>query len=340
MVLKAGQRAGNMIVPLSNMTKRTKLIDLTLDYTGTPLNSLSNVTKHYAKAIFYADSLGNWFMNADISLAADIPTGTNFGLKITGILSKNATNLNPVLDVYIDDSTYISANPQAIINPNNNLIAVSFASTTGESGKSITLNLRDIPLNAEPTTYTISSNMEARASADVYIDHGTALAGGVVGGSNGSGIATGRIGSIVEWSGAGDFDPSSTSFTDWTNASLTLNKGRWNIVADINCYLGLFNNFLTGARVDLYLEIVNGTTRLKNQAKGMFNAAAYDSTGTGTYQSQAGTLSFNFVYDVPSDGYVVKIRGKKSTTGTAASFGATAANSGDIRSHFYATLIG
>lgn len=158
----AGQRAGNMIVPLSNMTKRSKQVSITV--TG------ENWETTRAVAIFYADSSNNWRMKFSAKGTIS-PTTTNITLTIANILSKNVSGFYQAITVWWGTN----ATMRAEIHPNSNTITADVGTSDGN------LSLHgDIELDSEPLTYTIPANMEASASADVYIEPASEGVSGLV----------------------------------------------------------------------------------------------------------------------------------------------------------------
>lgn len=322
----AGQRAGNMIIPLSNMTKRTKQIPITV--TGT------NWTTTRAVAIFYSDSSNNWRMKFNIRGIIS-PTTTNITLTIANILSKNVSGLYQAITVWWGTNAIM----RSVVFPNSNTISADVGTADGN------LSLfGDIELDTEPLTYTTPANMEARASADIYIDHGTYLSAGVVGGSNGNGIVAGRIGSIIQATAMTDYEVPDTTFTKWNNNDNSLitlpYKGRWQVVANINVLVAIAHNSPAGARLDVNTEIVGGSSpaRIANQSR--LSGIALANATTSNYVMNVSVHAYNFILDNTTDNYPLWIRGRYVSSGSAVRQSTTLSNASDRNSNFYAMLIG
>lgn len=151
-------------------------------------------------------------------------------------------------------------------------------------------------------------------------------------------VIAGDVGEMVTWSTppVDSVSTFTTSYSDWTNASITLSKGRWLIQAQIQT---LFETSTTVAdRGYAIVAITDASNNIvddgKNYMERSLNARCQT---TGQLGSVMGCLAFSIVKDVTAESTVYKIRGRKiDTTGTG---WAGCYNSANYRSTFFAVRI-
>lgn len=173
---KLGIYNNNVFIPYTATTKQSKWIDITItDGTRAVVASIK-----LAKAVFYADSTGKWFMDACFSLTANLTTGSNCSLTFSNITFLDTTDAYGACYCYVSSTAHQTAGDQlTYVIPNTSTLTINFAaSVTGANGLFILGNLSRIPLKQEPTTYTISANMEGVLAANVFIPQ---VASGVTG---------------------------------------------------------------------------------------------------------------------------------------------------------------
>lgn len=146
---------------------------------------------------------------------------------------------------------------------------------------------------------------------------------------SGSAVPTGFIGEKITWASA----PSSQNFTteaDWTNASIVLTSGIWQVFASISCLY--FTGNTSGDSGRLTVKITDSSNTVVQEMEksiGIKTAGNVDVSTTGV-------LTFNFIANLNSS-TTYKIRAVKTdSTGTGFS---TVYNQASFRSQFYAVRI-
>ena len=166
MTINIGQRAGSTIAPVSSYTKRTKELT-TVSITAS--TSVSNVTGVVSKCFFYADSAGIWRMSGTIKFVADLATTSAWYVTIDNVVFYSSTKFYQSIGGYVDDTDFIAKAITTVAVPNEaRIIMLSTSTTTGETGRDISLTFCDVLLNAEPTTYTTAANMENVQNISAY----------------------------------------------------------------------------------------------------------------------------------------------------------------------------
>jgi len=178
MTIKLGVPTSNVFVPYTAATKQTKWIDITItDGTRAVVASVK-----FAKAVFYADSNGQWFMDASFSLTANLTTGSNCSLTFSNITFLDTTDSYGACYCYVSSTAHQTAGDQlTYVLPNTSTLTINFAaSVTGANGLFILGNLSRIPLKQEPTTYTTTANMEGVLPVNVFIPSASATESGLI----------------------------------------------------------------------------------------------------------------------------------------------------------------
>lgn len=160
----------NSIVPISSFTKRTKTINFA------SYISASGWTVPNASIIFFSDSLGVWW--AQISANLLLTSGTVTGL--TDFTFANVTFENNEVGqalavTLIDRGVGYIATTAGLAMDNANTIRV------GSSGNyDAAIISGTVRLASEPTTYTVSANMENPCDVVAYIPPASASSSGIV----------------------------------------------------------------------------------------------------------------------------------------------------------------
>jgi len=326
-----GIRNSNIIVPYTAATKRSKQVDIT--FTGSNLATIL-----MAKAIFYADSAGAWRMRFNIAYT---PTATAVSETITltnistaGLAASqvfSATNSTAAQSVLY---SVVSAASPAVM-------SVAFSATTSSNREFS----GDIALGAEPTAYTTAANMEGALPVDVYIPPASAGIAGLVnnvagntagtpilGKTDGAAVAAGYVGEKITWVSAPATQVLTTSVADWTNAYITLPKGRWELVAGISAIY--ITGITSGSDGFAYACITDSSNNILNEMENIISAGY--SSGTVSVFTRA-VIPLSTIVDVALDNTVYKIRVKRSdNSGTGSG---SVENASVVRSRFYAIRI-
>ena len=166
----------NSMVPLANFLKQTKQIAMvkTTDITATATvgASLGTYTVSRAVATFYADSNNIWHMKFNVAVVGDSGLRSDVTINFVNAVFKNVSNFYQSASLVIDTPTIGNAYAE----PGTGNIIISHAEAT-TSTYSIS---GDLELNADPTAYTLTANMEAAGNVVAYIPPASATTGGVV----------------------------------------------------------------------------------------------------------------------------------------------------------------
>jgi hypothetical protein len=154
----------------------------------------------------------------------------------------------------------------------------------------------------------------------------------IVGRKNGSSVGAGYVGEKITWATPpGSTQSLTTSFADWTNAFITLNKGLYLIQA--NVALDYTTGNVAGNQGNSYAQITDSSNSVIQE----MDKAIFFTTSAAISARFLGFIPFSFVANVTTDGTIYKIRVKRtdvSGTGTA-----TVYNVDSARSEFFAIRI-
>lgn len=176
-----GSPRGNVILPITAVTKQTKVLSLikTTDITATAVtgDTIDTYTVSDANALFYSDSLGNWRMRFNIALA--VASGTRTVVTITFAKTSIVTDstsgfFQSVVGVYNDGSA--PRTTSAYFAANNRIININHASAT-TTGYWVS---GDVALQQDPTDYTTAANLEGVANVSAYIPPASGTTPGIV----------------------------------------------------------------------------------------------------------------------------------------------------------------
>ena len=165
-----GSPSGNVIVPVANLQKRSKVVDnAVLALTAvTNLSALSNVA---AYGYCYADSTGKWFLYAEGQFTSTLSTGTASVFSIAGVVFKNDTTGGSQHQLCnIDISSTATIYNICVVNTGN--IEIGHANIN--AARTIRFQL-DSRLESEPTWY--AANAEGAPSVAAYIPSASATPG-------------------------------------------------------------------------------------------------------------------------------------------------------------------
>ena len=149
--------------------------------------------------------------------------------------------------------------------------------------------------------------------------------------TDGTAVPAGYIGEVVTWTTPPTTQSLTTTLTDWTNAFITLNKGRWLINVQVSA--SYFSGTTTGADGGTEVQITNSSNSIIQNMDNVFSGGK----STGQSIIARGTLSFSAVVDVSSDGTIYKIRARYFDN--AGSGSGAVENGPDIRSRFFAVRL-
>jgi hypothetical protein len=166
-----GIRSGNVLVPYVSVTKQTKWLDINTYVTISGATTPSGRTKSsgVAFARFSADSAGQWYMEAEISITLS-DTVTAVVLAIAGVTFKTGIN-QAMSHISIDGRAYAYA-------VGNN---IQIESTAAAGTHVVSAN---VMLQSEPTWTSLGTTavaaLEGVIAADVYIAPASASEVGLV----------------------------------------------------------------------------------------------------------------------------------------------------------------
>jgi hypothetical protein len=160
---------------------------------------------------------------------------------------------------------------------------------------------------------------------------GAYAAGMAPGATNGAAIAAGYVGEKITWTSAPTTQALTTSFADWTNATITLTAGTWLVTANIAVYYAT----ATTAGAEGYTQ-VRITDTSNNIIQEQDNILFVGKAVSGTALNFRGTLSFGFVANLSSS-TTYKIRAAAlNNSGTGSG---NIENEASFRSRFFAVRI-
>jgi len=158
-----GVRGVNSIVPLDDITQKTK--EVTLDITGT--TDYSSALQSTGMA--YADSDGNWRLIFNIDMTRT-SSSTSINVSVAGVtfIGNSGVSASALGGSWLTDVTLAGTNPSS---SNIAVLAVSSFTRVKVSG--------DVPLTTKPTW--ADANVEAGPALSAYIPEATASLSGIVG---------------------------------------------------------------------------------------------------------------------------------------------------------------
>jgi hypothetical protein len=304
-----GIRNNNVILPYNATTKRTKEVALTV----TSAQAGWSTTR--AVGVFYADSNGVWRLRFNITGSITPTTLTTTTLTISNVAFKAGTN--QACSGFWGNNATIT--PRVIALGSGGDIQVDSSSASSVAGVNVS---GDVELNAEPTTYTTSANMEGVIAADVFIvpasagvsgivnntsgntagtpikgkTDGVAVSAGYVGETPGATTRTGAGGNAYDIRATTSFDASGTALV-----SVTLNKGV----------------YLVGA----VTQVINTGATPRNVGYWFTIGGIQVSADFSTLAGASGALSFVAIPMMPmiitADSTVVTLSGQFNSTGTS-----------------------
>jgi hypothetical protein len=221
-----GLRSGNVIVPYTSVTKRTKQVSLTIT---------SNVggndwTTAAAVGLAYADSSGSWRLvfNIDGTFASTL---TSAKILINGVVFSATGSTSQPVSVLVGGTSPFTGSGQTT---QNSTEILGFGAATATAWRFS----GDVALASEPTW--AAANMEGVIAADVYIAPASAGTAGLVnnvagnttgtpilGRTDGAAIGAGYVGEIKESIITGASVPTSANRGDV--ATLALTAGIWEV---------------------------------------------------------------------------------------------------------------
>jgi hypothetical protein len=220
-----GIRSGNVIVPYTSVTKRTKQVSLTIT---------SNVggndwTTAAAVGLAYADSSGSWRLvfNIDGTFASTL---TSAKILINGVVFSATGVTSQPVSILVGGTSPFTGSGQTTQNSSEILgFGVATATAWRFSG--------DVALASEPTW--AAANMEGVIAADVYIAPASAGTAGLVnnvagnttgtpilGRTDGAAIASGYVGQKIDFTSRATTTANGT-WTSNTSALCSLGIGTW-----------------------------------------------------------------------------------------------------------------
>jgi preprotein translocase subunit Sec61beta len=204
----AGLKSGNHIVPYSQTTKRTEIIDLSTGIAAS-WSGAGTLTLHYATGYAYADSNDVWKLNFNIA-AYNSVAFTSDSITIDGVVFQNASQGFQPLRTMQNGAPATNQCTDAYTANNGSTITVRHA-----TANSAFVVSGDVILASEPTW--ASANLEASTDASVWIEPASSTQAGLLsyyeefedgsptiadGGTTPSAVVRGiRIGKLVTISG-------------------------------------------------------------------------------------------------------------------------------------------
>ena len=347
-----GSPTGNTIVPVSNFTKQTKEIALTVT------SAQAGWATTRAVGIFYADSLGNWRLRFNIKGTFTSAVLTTIVASIGGVAFKSGFTQSIsgwwgagfFQDAYASGATGTIALDMP--NSSGGGVTVSYVYFSG-----------DVELDSEPTTYTIAANMEGNVNVAAYFPPASGATAGLVDGNaatwngvktfasapltdsigektatngvqilgrtSGTAIAAGYVGEKVNWNNPAT-QTLTTSYVDWTNAYITLSAGVWLVLANVS--MVYYTAASSGAQGNAAAIITDSSNNIISICDKSISTTAAAATSVRII----GVLPFSFVSSVNST-TVYKIRiAKADRVGVGSGLGFNELN---VFSDFFAVRI-
>lgn len=169
-----GSPSGNVLVPVANLQKRTKQLDISAAVT---CNDGTSISTKQVEAIFFADSAGKWWMQVsskiDFSAETDL-TGNTLSFAIGANFASSPANQVLTFAAY---SGAVALQAAA-------LVTDGAAATMSFSGSVSTIRYVRfsgcVALADEPTSYTTAANMEGAPNVAAYVPSASASVAGLV----------------------------------------------------------------------------------------------------------------------------------------------------------------
>ena len=166
-----GSPTGNVIVPVSNFTKKTKQLDISsaIAITGTNIASPVNTR---SVAIFYSDATSPtpiWRMRFNIRWTFTSANITTITTTFTGLTFKSGTYQNL-------SATFTGSAIPALSYTDGSTIVSSQASTSSTA----VILAGDVELDADPTAFTTAANLESNVNVAAYVPSASASSAGLV----------------------------------------------------------------------------------------------------------------------------------------------------------------
>ena len=231
-----GQKgSGNVIVPVTNLTKRTKELALTVT------SAVTGWTVVRAVGIAYADSAGAWRLAFNVMGTVSSASLSNVSATLAGFVFKNV-GYQTITAVDITTAGagwrgYASPGASILVMDRTSAITIASVSMSG-----------DVELDAEPTwasvgAYTALTALEGVANIAAYIPFGQA---GMPGEEK------------IEYAPS-EVYTTSTAVFDWSGSNVTLGVGTWDLTMSVNYALRIDSG--TGALYGfLYIRDTSNNT--------------------------------------------------------------------------------
>ena len=280
-----GSPTGNVIVPVSNFTKRTKEIALTTADVVAGTN-VSSITAAAGSIICYADSLGNWKAKGNLQVNATMAS-SSLGWEIS-LQYLSFPAFTQEVGVVLLQNTIPITGGVAVASSSTVKITASSSSSPGSANMIYTF---DVMLASEPTTYTTAANLEGNVNVAAYFPNAIpGTTAGIVPTAGLPGNITGSVpgaGTIGEISMVGTVRNGTGGLTYSTRGTATV-TGTYTAVASITLNIGVYlvsyqlvcNQASQTHDINSYLAI--GTTQITNIQDTSFP--------TGEWVTQTGCL--------------------------------------------------
>ena len=170
-----GSPSGNVLVPVANLQRRTKVLTTTdLTCTGSDAGGAdAGFSLVDASIIFYRDSASKWRMKGNLGCTVSSGSRTYYRLSITGVTFKDVNTA--IRQPCAGNSLQVVVN-DCFAQDNAAYVQFEHASAT-TTAYSCTV---DVELKEEPTTYTTAANMEGAPNVAAYIPSASASTAGLV----------------------------------------------------------------------------------------------------------------------------------------------------------------
>lgn len=119
---------------------------------------------------------------------------------------------------------------------------------------------------------------------------------------DGAAIPAGYVGEKITWASAPSTQVATTSYADWTNASITLTAGVWLVQANINCVVT--SGTTVGNDAELQVRITDSSNNVLQNLEKILRVK----TPASAQMINAGCLAFSGIFNYATSSNVLKIR--------------------------------
>ena len=153
----------------------------------------------------------------------------------------------------------------------------------------------------------------------------------ILGDTSGNAVPAGYVGEKITWASAPSTQSVTTSYADWTNASITLTAGVWLVQANINCIVT--SGTTAGNDGELQIRITDSSNNVLQNLEKILRVK----TPANAETINAGCLNFSGIFNYSTSSNVLKIRIRMNNVNGTNS--GTVYNAGTVYSEFFAIRI-